>query len=115
MVEQSSGSQPTKRRRALSPEDHVRIAAEPFPSRSSSTQGAVNGDSIILPGRQEALPSQRDASAPRRTTRATAGRNLNPHNLPRSTVTSNNAMGVVRAAAPWVPEMGNDHLFRPWL
>ncbi|KAK1893441.1 UPF0284 protein [Dissostichus eleginoides] len=28
MVEQSSGSQPTKRRRALSPEDHVRIAAE---------------------------------------------------------------------------------------
>ncbi|KAF3856811.1 hypothetical protein F7725_017534 [Dissostichus mawsoni] len=28
MVDQSSGSQPTKRRRALSPEDHVRIAAE---------------------------------------------------------------------------------------
>ncbi|KAK1894550.1 putative PI3/PI4-kinase family protein C1F5.11c [Dissostichus eleginoides] len=28
MVEQSSGSQPTKRRRALSPEDHKRIAAE---------------------------------------------------------------------------------------
>ncbi|XP_034085120.1 uncharacterized protein K02A2.6-like isoform X2 [Gymnodraco acuticeps] len=87
------------------------------PCLSSSNQDIPASDSgssedeEILGWRSKGRP----ASAPRRTTRATAGRNLNPLNLPRSTVTSNNAMGVVRAAAPLVPEMVNDHLFRPWL
>ena len=80
----------------------------PTPDGAESTHGvdheAPDGDSSSSHSEQE-MPTIR------RTSRSTAGKNSNPHNLPRSTVSSHDA-GVVRAAAP---ETASYTHFRPWL
>ena len=83
----------------------------PLSNRAGSTHGlndeAPEGDSISTHSDQE-MPTIR------RTTRTNAGRNSNPHNLPRSTVASQQ-VGVVRTAAPLVPERPRNPHYRPWL
>ena len=76
-----------------------------IPSRAENTPGvnfeALENESTTHHVGQEMPSPQGETSAPRRTTRVTAGKNSNPYNLPRSTVANDNM--VVRTAASLEP------------
>ncbi len=94
-------------------------AKQLIPNRTWRNPGADDGafgdDPITPHGRQGVPPPQEEMSVPRRTTWATAGKNPNPHNLPRFTVTRNNVVARVGTAAPLCPAVVGNPQFRPWL